>query len=135
MNDWLPIIIMMNNYFHDVATALLVTSAVAMLALGRILEQRGLEPGHPVHRTIYTFLSRLALAALGWIIIGGIPRTIFFQRFEWWDAASKGIVAALVVKHIVMGGLVIAGVVLWLRIRRRLKQGGLSLRYGSSLPE
>lgn len=121
MNEWLPILVMLNNYFHDVATALLVTSAVAMLALGRILESRGIEPDQPAYRTIYAFLSRLAGVALIWIIIGGIPRTIYFQRFEWWDAASKGIVAALVAKHIVMGALVLAGLALWLRIRRRLK--------------
>lgn len=120
MNSFLAIAVMMNNYLHDVATALLIATAVAMRAFGTVLERSGEAPVGPAHRALYRALTRAAAFALAWIIVGGIPRMIFFERLEWWDAAGKGIIPALVVKHVVMFGLVVLGVVSWWRIRRRM---------------
>lgn len=120
MHEWTPILVMMNNYFHDVATALLATSAAAAWGLRAALVRGGLSPDHPAARIIYRALTRTALLALAWIVLGGIPRTIYFTRYEWWDAASKGIVGALVIKHLVMFIMVAGGAALWADIRRRL---------------
>lgn len=55
--------------------------------------------------------------ALWWIIIGGIPRTVFYTSFEWANAADKLQVPALMVKHVVMAVLVIWGVYAWRRLK------------------
>lgn len=120
MNNWLPILIMVNNYFHDVATALLVTSAFLMFGVAKIARHY-LEEKHKVFfREVFSYLSKFALGALIWIILGGIPRTIFFKRYEWWDAAGKGIVTALIVKHVLIFLLVVLGVFLWVKLRREI---------------
>ena len=114
----LGIALMMNNYLHDVATALLIGSAAAILVMEKVVVRIGEPAAVLFFLTAYRRLTRLFHWALGWIVIGGIPRTIFYTRFEWANAAGKGQVAALVVKHLVMTVLVVIGIVCWRRLRQ-----------------
>ena len=50
--------------------------------------------------------------------MGGVPRTIYYTRFEWANAAGKGQVTALIIKHVVMAVLVVVGIVCWRRLRQ-----------------
>ncbi len=114
------ILIIMNNYFHDVATAVLLASAMIMWVLGRQVERGGAADVAVLAR-LYPTLTRFAWGAIAWIVIGGVPRTIFFTRYEWDPAVVKGIVPALVVKHSLMALAVIAGIVLWRSVKRRIE--------------
>jgi hypothetical protein len=115
------IALMMNNYFHDVATALLAASAFALVVLLRRFEAapRGPDAGR-YFLEISDRMTKLARFSLAWIVLGGVPRTIWYGEFEWANAAGRGQIAALVVKHVVAFGFLAAGVVLWARLRRRL---------------
>ncbi len=115
------VVLMMNNYLHDVATALLAASAVALWAMLHVYEEcpRGPDAARyflEIHRR----MARLARFSLAWIVLGGIPRTVYYTRFEWANAAGKGQVPALVVKHVIAFSLVVAGAHLWIRVRRRV---------------
>lgn len=109
------ILIIMNNYFHDVATAILISSAVVLWVLGRNAE-RGTDAERAALARAYPTLTRFARGAIVWIVVGGIPRTIFFTRYEWDPAVVKGIVPALAIKHILMFAAVIVGAVMWRRM-------------------
>lgn len=116
----LGVAIMMNNYFHDVATALLAASAFAILALERV--QAALD--HPMATLFflrgYRIMVKFFRFALCWIILGGIPRTIFYTSFEWNHFADKMQVPALMVKHLLMAGLVLWGICAWRRLKRKV---------------
>lgn len=121
MDQWLPVIIMMNNYFHDVATALLAASALVMFFILRAISGENLDQSKiDFIKKIYHTITRVAVFSLIWVLVGGIPRTIFFKRYEWWDAAGKGIIPALLVKHLLMFALVLAGFFLWSQVRRKI---------------
>jgi hypothetical protein len=111
----MSILIILNNYFHDVATATLLSSAVVLYVLGRQARRGGAEERRWFARA-YRTLTRLAWGALAWIIIGGIPRTIFFNEYEFIPADTKGIVADLMVKHVLLVTAVIAGSIMWVRM-------------------
>lgn len=113
----LSILIIFNNYFHDLATGVLIGSAAVLYILGRRAEQWGGDERRALART-YPTLTRIAWVALAWIIVGGIPRTIFFTRYEWDPAVVSGIVPALVIKHVLMFAAVIAGGLMWRRMAR-----------------
>lgn len=121
MTPAFAIALMMNNYLHDVATALLAASAVALWAMLRRFEAgpRGPEAGR-YFLEIAGAMTRLARFSLAWIVLGGIPRTIWYGDFEWANAAGRGQVVALAVKHVVAFVLVAFGVAFWRRLRRRL---------------
>ena len=63
-------------------------------------------------------LTRFAWGAIAWIIIGGIPRTIFFTEYEFIPASVKGIVLDLIIKHVLLVSGVIAGSIMWVRLGR-----------------
>ncbi len=115
------IIIIINNYLHDVATAVLIASAAVVWALDRAVARDGGGRAVELLRAAYPKLVLVARAALVWIILGGIPRTIFFTRYEWDPAVTRGIVPALAVKHVLMAAGVVIGGVMWLRIGRRVR--------------
>lgn len=116
----LPVVVMMNNYFHDLATATLLSSAVAALMLLRLLGPDPRPDALAFVLRLYPALTRLAKVALAWIILGGIPRAIYFQRLEWWDAAQKGVIPALGAKHMLMFTVVGLGAWQWRLLSRRV---------------
>jgi hypothetical protein len=122
MSPTAGIALMMNNYFHDVATALLAASAFASWVLLRRYEAgaRG-EDAARYFLEIQRAMVKLARFSLAWIILGGIPRTIWYADFEWANAAGRGQVNALVVKHVVAFLLVAFGVAFWRRLRARVR--------------
>ncbi len=113
--------LMMNNYLHDVATALLAASAVALWAMLRRYEAGPRGPDAARYfLEIQRSMARLARFSLAWIVLGGIPRTIWYGEFEWANAAGRGQIVALVVKHVVAFAFVAAGAAFWLRLKRRV---------------
>ena len=74
----LGVAIMMNNYFHDVATALLAASSFCIYALVRTSDQLNDPVATLFYLKTYRQMRRFFRFALYWIVIGGIPRTIFF---------------------------------------------------------
>ena len=92
--NWTALIIM-NNYFHDVATATLLSSAVILWVLGPPGRAGRPEDRARRSRKAMPTLTRFAIGALIWIILGGIPRVIFFNTFEFIPAKDNGIVVDL----------------------------------------
>ncbi|MEI7814347.1 MAG: hypothetical protein WCJ13_06115 [Coriobacteriia bacterium] len=111
-------LIIMNNYFHDVATAMLFASALIMWMLGKRAEHDGADMRKWFPGT-YDVLSKIAFWSIVWIVIGGIPRTIFFQQVEWnlADPSNKYLFIALMIKHAMMWIFVVVGGIMWWRMR------------------
>lgn len=133
MSESAAIILMMNNYLHDVATALLVASGYAMWALWKSLAS---EPGHDAIRyfvRIYHRLTKLACFSFVWILLFGVPRIIYYKEFEWANMAGRGQVPALIVKHILAFTLVGCGAVLWMKVRKKVVEFEKSMTLG--MPE
>lgn len=116
----LDILIVMNNYFHDVATAVLIAAAAIMWVLYR----RALAGGHEqvlALRNAYPQLTTFARWALAWVILGGIPRLITFNTHDL--GAVHGdmeyLIPAIAVKHVFEVAVVVAGVIMWQRVKAR----------------
>jgi hypothetical protein len=110
----MTVLIMMNNYFHDFAVAVLISNLILFLAFTRGL--RGdLALSDAQLAVVYRVAKWVSIGSLIWIAIGGAIRTYHYGDFEWVEAAGKGQLVALGVKHAVMGGCTIVG--LWLQWR------------------
>ena len=109
----MSIVVIINNYLHDVASAMLLASAFIVWLAGRRIAQ-GASPAAFI--AAYPVLKRIAWGSVAWIVVGGIPRAIFFTRYEWDPAVVRGIVPALVVKHALMTAAIVVGVVMWTRV-------------------
>lgn len=116
----IKVALILNNYFHDVATAVLLSSAVVMWVVGSRARVDGLDALR-WFASMYPALSKLALGAIVWIIVGGIPRMIFFAQLEWDPALAGGLVPALTVKHLIFVAVIGAGAAMWLRMRSMVR--------------
>jgi len=121
MSPTLGVIIMLNNYFHDVATALLAASGITMWVVVKRYEDSSSPDVTDYFLRIYNGITRLAKFSLFWILIGGIPRTIAYKNLEWANAVGKNQVPALIAKHILAFIFVGTGVYLWVKLNKRVK--------------
>lgn len=116
----LGVAIMMNNYFHDMATGLLVGSSFALHAIIRIQASMSTPEATLFFLKTNRQMIKLFKFALWWVILGGIPRTIFYTSFEWANAADKLQIPALAVKHIMMFAAVVWGIYAWRRMQAKV---------------
>ena len=116
----LGVAIMMNNYFHDVATALLIASAFALHAVVRIQKSMETPEATVFFLKTYDLMVKLFRFALWWVILGGVPRTIFYTSFEWANAADKLQIPALMVKHVMIVTAVVWGIIAWRRLKKKV---------------
>ena len=111
------IVIVIVNYFHDLAVAMLACSVLAVYLLGKWTGN------HPDQIKFLVLalrrFSNLAYISLTYIIIGGAFRAYFFKEYEWSPAIEAGLVAALVVKHVILGTLTVIGLVVLIRYSRK----------------
>jgi hypothetical protein len=70
---------------------------------------------------LYKGMTKVAKSSLFWILVGGVPRTLYYRDFEWISAVKDGQVSALIVKHALTFAFVGAGVHLWVRLRKKVR--------------
>lgn len=116
----LGVAVMMNNYFHDVATALLAASAFCLHAILRVQAAVNTPAATVFFLKTHKIMVKFFRFAFWWIIIGGVPRTVFFRSFEWNHFADQMQVPALIVKHILFAVMVIWGLYAWRRMQKKV---------------
>ena len=110
------IAVMMNNYLHDLAVAFLFASTL----MARVTLSNW--PERPPRR-LATMLRRVAWWSLAWVIAGGAVRAWFYAEYEWLPKAGTAQVPALVVKHALLVGVTVWGLVGMLRLDRMVREG------------
>lgn len=118
----LSILVLLNNYLHDLAAAVLISSMILLFVMARGVERQGGEELKALFVKVYKKFSLVPLMSLVIIILGGIVRTITYRQYEWAWAAGRGQVTALVVKHIILFTLVGVGIYLWIRLAGKVKR-------------
>jgi len=116
----LAIFVVINNYVHDVATGLVVLSALwigwAAHALGPTPSPETQAYFERIHRRAVRFV----LGGVALIVVTGVVRAIYFMRLEYVPALGKDLVPVLVFKHVLLFTVLGAGVYAWIRLERRL---------------
>lgn len=122
-------LIMLNNYLHDVATAMLASSGVALWIIIKKYEKAqkdtnlSLGDGTSLYfLSIYTSMTKVARFSIYWILIGGVPRTLAYRSFEWSNAVGNNQVLALIIQHILAFAFVGTGIHLWLKVNKKIKR-------------
>ena len=111
----MAILVMLNNYLHDLATAVFAVSALAAWFLLRSPSARR---SPEALGDVIRGLVKVGMVALIWTLAGGAVRAVAFRRYEWMEAAGRSQIPALVVKHVILVSLVIAGLVVLHRVRQ-----------------
>lgn len=118
----LGVFILMNNYFHDVATALLLATSVCVWILHTKFKGITDQATTRYFLNVYAATTKLAKFALWWVLLAGVPRIWFYMDLEWAHAAGKGQIPAIIVKHILMFLIVGTGGHMWIRLNKEVKR-------------
>ena len=112
-----PIALMISNYFHDLSVALLASNIFVVWFLGRALDESPRRD--ELMSKVFSKLSRVTYWALAYVLLAGGVRAWFFMEYEWNPAVGGGQVSALVIKHILLVGLTVAGILVHRKYQRR----------------
>ena len=116
----MAILVMLNNYLHDLATAVFAVSALAAWFLLRSTTAR---EAPAALRPVIDGLVKVGMFSLAWTLAGGVVRSLAFRRYEWMEAAGRSQIPVLVVKHIILVALVATGIVVLNKVRRLARVG------------
>ncbi|UCC79570.1 MAG: hypothetical protein JSW64_15100 [Candidatus Zixiibacteriota bacterium] len=111
------ILLMISNYFHDLAVALLAANIFAVYITGRFLDRNPVKD--KIVPRLFKKLALVTYAAFAYIIIGGAVRAYNFMDFEWNPAVGKGQVTALIIKHIILFTVTAFGIIGHIRYHKR----------------
>ena len=111
------ILLMVSNYFHDLATAVMASNIAVVYFLGKFLDKSEIKDR--ILPDIFKKLSYITYGTLAYIILAGAVRAYYFMDFEWNPAVGKGQVTALIVKHIFLFALTIFGIIGHMRYRKK----------------
>jgi len=120
MSPTLGILVVLNNYVHDVATGLLLISALWLGGSARDLGPSPSGEALAVFRRGYRRCVRSVWGSIVVIVATGVVRTAYFEDFEWIPALGRGLVPVLVLKHVLIFAMLAVGLWAWARLRRRL---------------
>lgn len=115
------ILVMLNNYFHDFATAMVVVSSYIMHIMVRYAEKKPERNIREMVLSIYPKMLHLTAGSFIFLLFAGVIRTFTFKEFEWMEAAGRGQVVALMLKHILLFILFGYGIYLWIGVHRKVK--------------
>ncbi len=118
MNEGLGIAVMMNNYTHDLATAVF---AVTVLTAWLILRTSAIRRAPEALGPVIHGLQKAGVASLAATLILGAVRAATYKQFEWSEAVGRAQVPALVVKHIILVSLVMLGLRFLFLVRKQAR--------------
>ena len=55
-------------------------------------------------------------------LFAGTIRTFTYKEFEWAKAVGVGQVHAIIVKHVILGGIFFYGIALWIKAHKIIKR-------------
>lgn len=116
----MAILVLLNNFMHDFSAAGWIFSSVLLWMLLR----RGLPAGE-VLTDVYSRIRMLMQYSVVGIVLFGFVRVLAYRQYEWSAAAGDAQITVLIVKHVLLTGIFIWGVVLYRKagyiIRERKK--------------
>lgn len=127
MKHLVDVLIMVVNYSHEIATAFLAVSVLAMWDLSRRCPDSGDEDLELYCIRVYKRITKMAQYALCWILLASLPRTMYYAEYEAFNAAGDLQILVISIMHGVMIGLLASGVYYWLRLAKKVK--ALKLRH------
>ncbi len=117
----LKVLLLLLNYSHDIATAFLTVSGVLIVLLYKKRETLS-EASMDALYTLYRRIKLIAEVSLIWILLAGVPRTLFYRTLEWSYMAGNAQIVAIGIKHVLMFALVGALSYYWIKLSRFLRE-------------
>ena len=121
MSQPVAVFIMMSNYFHDVATAMIMASSVAMWVILKRYEKNGSPGSTALLLWVYKGISKVVIFSWVWILSAGLLRFLTFRTYEWPNAVEKHQEYGLMVKYVIALAMMVGGACLWMVLQKKMR--------------
>lgn len=115
------ILVMLNDYFHDFATALAVVFTYLMLSMVTYVLKNDKQGPKTFLIMIYPKALHVTSGVVILLLMAGIVRAFTYSWFEWDHTVGGDQVWLLMAKHILMFSIFGYGVYLWIRMHKTIK--------------
>lgn len=112
----------MNNYFHDFAAGVVFVCGIVMFKMVNWAQKMESREAKEIVQGVYPTVVHIIGGAVIFMLFAGVIRTFTYKDFEWANAVGIGQVPAIIVKHIVVGGIFFYGVALWIKAHKKIKE-------------
>ena len=116
------VLVMLNNYLHDFAVAILFSILLVMYWIYKQSAKESFQSQKQFAALVFNFLNKVLIYVWVFILFGGIIRTLTYKDFEWSESAGRNQVPALILKHILLAGFVIAGSIMQFKLYKFFKK-------------
>lgn len=114
----LNILIMFNNFFHDLATAVFFVGLILVyLTVHQAMNTKD-EEIVKFAVAVYEKFTPVIFISFIWVLLGGAIRALTYRQFEWVNAVGNDQIPLLIVKHILLFGLAGSGLFFWSKASR-----------------
>lgn len=121
MSQPAAVFIMMSNYFHDVATAMIMASSVTMWVILKRYEKNGSPETTALLVGLYKGISKVVIFSWVWILSAGLLRFLTFRTYEWPNAVEKHQENGLMVKYVIALAMMVGGAYLWILLLKKIR--------------
>ncbi|MCK4535676.1 MAG: hypothetical protein KAT93_01610 [Desulfuromonadales bacterium] len=118
----LDLLIILNNFCHDLASAMWFCGTLTMVALLRAGEKNSHPEVMAFSQQVFRRLAKITNVSLALVLLGGVVRAFNYQQYEWLPALGRDQIVLLVVKHILLTGIVVGGIYLQVRLARKMRE-------------
>ena len=116
----MAILILLNNFMHDFSAAGWLFGSVLLWSMMR-KEISNPGAGKFLADSLKTVLFLMRLSFAG-IVVFGIVRTLAYKTYEWNAAAGQSQLTLLIVKHVILTGVFVVGLIYYIKGRKLLRK-------------
>lgn len=117
----ISILVMLNDYFHDFATAVVIVLSYTVMLLVRYVQKDMKEGPKTFLFVIYPKAVHITGGLVILLLMAGIVRAFTYGQFEWNHMVGNDQVWLIIVKHIVMFSVFGYGLYLWVNMHKVFK--------------
>lgn len=118
----IDILIILNNFIHDLSAATWFCGTLTMLFIvteGGARDRTGMQD---FVQGLFGKIKVLTHSSLAVVVLGGVVRAFAYEKYEWMPALGRDQVTLLILKHILLTVIVVAGFYLQYRLTRKVKE-------------
>lgn len=119
--DFVSILVTINNYFHDFATAVIIVGTYVMWLMLGYAAKSGDKDLPSTVAALYPRLLHVTGGTLMLLLMAGIVRSFTYKWFEWVEVLGMGQIVVLIFKHVFMFAIVGYGIYVWAGMHKKIK--------------
>ncbi len=116
------VLVMLNNFFHDFATAIMVVCTFGMFFTVRYISDNGDRELKKLASSLFPRIMHTTIVTTVLLLMAGIVRSFTYKWFEWVEVLGNSQIIVLGFKHVVMFSFFAYGIYIWVGIYRKVKE-------------